>query len=264
MSEERMIAGVPETMLQTLYARAVETESGRNLIQDEMAVDIVRKLDYSFAAASRDKTMSTGVVARTILLDKMTKQFLQEHPDTTVVNIACGLDTRCYRCEGNYRHWFNLDLEETMKIRRRFMEETDKISQISCSAMDPVWTQKVSGIRGQVLVIIEGLTMYLSENDVKQIFSLINQTFDQVTVFVEVMNPWVVDHVREKSIEGSAARFSWGIKGKKQMEVLIPAFHCIDERSLVEGMQEFIPVYKLLGKISFIRNISNKILVMKK
>ena len=264
MSGETEIRGVPETMLQTLYARAAETESGRGLIRDEMAVDIVRKLDYGFSMAARDKTMSTGVVARTILLDRMTEQFLSEHPETTVINIACGLDTRCYRLTSDYRHWYNLDLEETMKIRRRFMSETEKISQIRCSAMDPAWTQQVSGIQGQVLVIIEGLTMYLSEKEVKQIFSLIETTFEQVTVFTEVMNPWVVGHVREKSIEGSAARFSWGIRGKKQMEALIPAFHCIDERSLVEGMQEFIPVYKLLGKISFIRNISNKILVMKK
>ena len=32
-------------------------------------------------------------------------------------NIACGLDTRCYRMKGNYLRWYNVDLPETMKIR---------------------------------------------------------------------------------------------------------------------------------------------------
>ena len=32
--------------------------------------------------------MSSGVIARTILLDQMVGAFLEEHPDATVVNIA--------------------------------------------------------------------------------------------------------------------------------------------------------------------------------
>ncbi len=38
--------------------------------------------------------MSSGVIARTLVLDRMVKQYLQEHPDAVVVNLACGLDTR--------------------------------------------------------------------------------------------------------------------------------------------------------------------------
>ncbi|MFR7631086.1 MAG: hypothetical protein ACLUZ6_10595 [Lachnospira eligens] len=32
----------------------------------------------------------------------MVEQYLEKHENTIVVNIACGLDTRCYRMEGKY------------------------------------------------------------------------------------------------------------------------------------------------------------------
>ncbi len=37
--------------------------------------------------------MSSGVIARTIVLDRMVEQYLNVHTNAVVVNIACGLDT---------------------------------------------------------------------------------------------------------------------------------------------------------------------------
>lgn len=48
----------------------------------------------------KDLAMCSGVIARTILLDCFCKHYFQTHKDITVINIACGLDTRCYRLKG--------------------------------------------------------------------------------------------------------------------------------------------------------------------
>ncbi len=60
----------------------------------------MEKLDYDFSKADKDNAMNYGVIARTIVLDRMVEQYLEKHENTVVVNIACGLDTRCYRMEG--------------------------------------------------------------------------------------------------------------------------------------------------------------------
>ena len=57
--------------------------------------------------------MHSGVIARTIVLDRLVGEYLAAHPGATVMNLACGLDTRCYRMTG-FSHWYNLDLPETM------------------------------------------------------------------------------------------------------------------------------------------------------
>lgn len=65
------ITGVPETMLQTLYARAKESRKTDHAIYDGKAIEIVDSLDYDFSLADKDMAMGSGVIARTIVLDKL-------------------------------------------------------------------------------------------------------------------------------------------------------------------------------------------------
>ena len=160
MAETITLSGVPETMLQTVYARAKESR-GRGAIRDLKAEEIIGRLDYDFSLADKDAAMHSGVIARTIVLDRLVGEYLAAHPGATVMNLACGLDTRCYRMQG-YAHWYNLDLPETIAVREALLPESGSISQLAMSAMDD-WGAAVEGPSGPALVIIEGLTMYLTK-----------------------------------------------------------------------------------------------------
>ena len=261
MKEKIKLSGVPETMLQTVYARAKESR-GRGIIHDAKAEEIIEKLDYDFSLADKDSAMHSGVIARTIVLDKLTKSWLAKHPGAVVVNIACGLDTRCYRMSA-HSHCYNLDLPETMPVREKLLPESGSISQIAMSAMDD-WGGEIKEQNTPVLIIIEGLTMYLTETDVQQIFTVISNRFSKATVFVETMNPMIVKRFKEKSIDASNAKFTWGVKNGEALAELLPDFRFVEEHSLCEGMAVFAPVYKVLDKLSIVRNISNKLIVLEK
>mgnify|MGYP000838264819 CR=1 FL=1 len=261
MNEKPKLSGVPETMLQTVYARAKETKT-RGAIKDTKAVEIIDKINYDFSLADKDSAMHSGVVARTIVLDKLANKYLAKNKGAVVVNIACGLDTRCYRMNG-YTHWYNLDLPETMAVREKLLPESGTISQIAMSAMED-WGSKISEQNVPVLIVIEGLTMYLNAKDVQQIFAVISSRFSQATIFVETMNPAMVRHFKEKSIDASNAKFTWGIKNGKALAELLSGFRFMEEHSLTEGMAAFSPIYKLLGKLPAVRNISNKIIALEK
>ena len=264
MKEKIKLSGVPETMLQTVYARAKES-NGRGAIHDAKAEELIEKLDYDFSLADKDTAMRSGVIARTIVLDKLTKSWLASHPGAVVINIACGLDTRCYRMSG-YAHWYNLDLPETMAVREKLLPESGSISQIAMSAMDD-WGGEIGEQNVPVLIVIEvieGLSMYLNTKDVQRIFAVISSRFKKATVFAETMNPMIVKRFKERSIEGSHAKFTWGIKNGKALAELLPGFRFVEEHSLTEGMAVFAPIYKLLDKLPAVRNISNKIIVLEK
>ena len=206
--------------------------------------------------------MHSGVIARTIVLDRLVGKWLAAHPGAVVVNIACGLDTRCYRMNG-YAHWYDLDLPETMAVRERLLPAEGAISQIAMSAMED-WGGAIREQDGPVLVIIEGLTMYLYQEDVQRIFQVIARRFSQADVLVETMNPMVVKRFREKSIDASHARFTWGVKNGAALAALLPDFRLVEEHSLTEGMAAFVPIYKVLDKLPAVRNISNKIIVLER
>jgi len=206
--------------------------------------------------------MRSGVIARTIVLDKLVNAFLAAHPGAIVVNIACGLDTRCYRIAG-FSHWYNLDLPETIAVRKKLLPESGAISQIALSAMDD-WGGQIAESGVSALIVIEGLTMYLTQADVQRIFAVIARRFSRATVLVETMNPMVVKRFKEKSIEGSHAKFSWGVKDGRALASLLPGFRFVEEHALTEGMAVFIPIYKVLDKLPAVRSISNRIVVLKR
>ena len=112
-------------------------------INDEIAVELVKNLDYDFSKADKDKTMNYGVIARTIVLDRMVEQYLKKHENVVVVNLACGLDTRCYRMNGKYLRWYNVDLPETINIRRQFLPETADCD-FAAGEFDEILALKVS------------------------------------------------------------------------------------------------------------------------
>lgn len=255
------ITGVPETMLQTLYARAAYSQLPEHKFYDAKAIEIVSHMDYDFAKAGKDALMSNGVIARTILLDELANGFIQENPNATVVNIACGLDMRCYRLDNGKIRWYNLDLPETIEIRRRFVAEDGRFSMIAKSAMDKSWADEIES-HGKTLVIIEGLTMYLNESDVQKMLTIIAGKFKEAEIIMEIMSPFVVKHIKEKSIDATKARFTWGVKSGKEVERLVQGLHWVKDISLADGMVKMIPAYKLVAWIPAIRNMSNKLTIL--
>ena len=267
------MTGVPETMIQTLYARVMESEREGHLIYDKKAMEIVKEMDYDFTKAKEDAMMRNGVVARTIVLDELVQNYVAAHPTAVVINIACGLDTRFYRVDNGKLRWFNLDLPVTIEVRKKFLEENGRVSVLPYSAMDEAWAGEVhktldtetttdNGMR-PTLVIIEGLTMYLSLEEVQKIFAIIRKHFTDATVLVETMSPFVVKHVKEKSIEASKAKFTWGVKNGRTLAKELSGFEPVKDTSLVEGMKKLYPIYGIIGKIPAVRNISNQIIELK-
>lgn len=192
MREKIKLSGVPETMLQTVYARAKES-NGRGAIHDAKAEEIVERLDYDFSLADKDTAMRSGMIARTIVPD-----------------------TRCYRMSG-YAHWYNLDLPETMAVREKFLPESGAISQIAMSAMED-WGSEISEQNVPVLIVIEGLTMYLNAKDVQQIFAVISSRFSQAAIFVETMNSMIVNALRKDPSKAAMQN----LLGESRMGKLLP------------------------------------------
>ena len=72
------ITGVPETMLQTLYARAKESRKTDHDIYDGKAIEIVDSHVFDYSIADKDMAMGSGVIARTIVLDKLVSEYLKK------------------------------------------------------------------------------------------------------------------------------------------------------------------------------------------
>ena len=141
---------------------------------DKKAIEVISKIKYDFTAANKDRKMKFGVISRTIVLDEMVSDYIKKHPHCTIINIASGMDTRFDRLDNGQIRWYNVDLENSANFRLKYIEDTDRVKTLSYSAMDEKWVDEIKIESGNVLIIIEGLTMYLQENDVSDILKIIN------------------------------------------------------------------------------------------
>lgn len=267
MSEEKikpLLTGAAETMLQSFYARAKYSRTKNHKFYDAKAIELVEKIDYDFSKAEKDSTMSDGVIARTIVFDELVKDFIDKNPDCTVVNIACGLDTRFYRMDNGKITWYNVDLPETIEVRDAIYGESGRVSTIGISALDSAWAEKVTK-RGKMLFVIEGLSMYLTAEENAQMLSVIRDNFDNATVFFETISKrWVNGEKAEKSIQETGAKFVFGADTFDDLGSVAKGFRMIKNDDIVRGMTTIMPILKPFQRIPLVHKIAEKILIFEK
>ena len=259
-----VLNGSAETMLQSFYARALYSKNSKHSFKDAKAEEIVAKLDYDFSKAKKDTAMSSGVIARTFVLDELVSDFIKENPECTVVNIACGLDTRFYRMDNGKITWYNLDLPETIEVRDSLYQESGRVSTVACSCFDPSWPSKIQK-RGKMLFVIEGVTMYLTAGQVGQMLKIIRDNFDNAYVIMECLCPKFVNKEKvEKSIQSTGAVFTWGTDTFEGLGELAEGYRKVKNDNILRGMVKLNPVYKLFVWMPLVKKITQKVLVFEK
>ena len=258
------INGSAETMLQSFYARAQYSKRKNHKFYDAKAVELVDKIDYDFSAAAKDSAMGKGVIARTIVFDELVKNYIEKNPGCTVVNIACGLDTRFYRMDNGKITWYNLDLPETIAIRNQIFEESGRVSTIGISALDSAWPKEVK-VRGKMLFIIEGLSMYLTAEENGKILKVIKDNFDNAYILMECLaKTWIKKEGIEKSIQQTGSKFVFGADHFEDLGNMTKGYHKIKDDNILRGMELFSSAYKLFSLLPIAKKVSQKILIFEK
>ena len=258
------LEGVEKTMLLTLFAKAQHSQAKNHKFYDEKAIEVISKIDYDFTTSDKDLQMKYGVISRTIVLDEMVSDYIEKNPHATIINVASGMDTRFNRLDNGLIRWYNVDLENSAKFRLQYISDNDRVTTLAYSAMDSEWAEEIKVDSGNALIIIEGLTMYLQENDVSEILKIISDNFKHCTVFVEIMPPCSVENVKEISVEETDSKFTWGVQKGNELLKLSPNFRWIRDVNLFDGMNKFKPITKLFTWIPFIRKRMDYIAVLEK
>ena len=70
-----------------------------------------------------DDMSQIGISIRTVIIDCVTKRLIKDNKDLIVVNIGCGLDTRFQRFNKEKISWIDLDVPESIEIRKHFLKK---------------------------------------------------------------------------------------------------------------------------------------------
>ncbi len=224
---------VSETLLIPLYMRAQESKEENPIIIDEKSVELLSKVDYDFSKFSADERCQRYISLRTKYFDEAVRKFVDKYDDAVVVLIACGLDPRVERIsiEKEYQV-YELDLPDVINLRRKFLPESPNNKYIAGSITNDEWikTIKAEHPEGHFLFILEGISMYLTEEVMKNVFKNIDDNFDHAEIHVERMNKFLSKRTYlQQSVKNTNASFNWGSDNPKEIEEWSKSFKLKDE-----------------------------------
>ncbi|MCP3804034.1 class I SAM-dependent methyltransferase [Allokutzneria sp. A3M-2-11 16] len=248
--EKITLTGAQETMLATLYARALDSVRPDPVLGDVAAADAVRRIDYDFRKTGIKGTSAVGVALRAKTLDDWTREFLAANPECTVLHLACGLDTRVHRMAPPASvRWIDVDFPEVVELRERLLPTPPgDYTVISSSVTDDAWLEQVPADR-PVVAVFEGLSMYLSEEDGTRLVQRITGRFPSGELLFDCYGSMGIKLQKlVPAVRNAGATLDWGIDTPGQIERLHQGLTCVDAlRSVDMPGLEKLPLSGRIG-----------------
>ena len=229
------LGGVAETLLVTLYIRALETQRPDALLKDQKALDLVTRMGSAFDRVKgirMDEEDRVVVILRNREIDNLTRDFLASHAEAAVVHIGCGLDSRFERVDNGRVEWYDLDLPEVIELRRKlFGGPGPRAHLLARSAFDISWFEALTQHRGRPLLFIaEGVFQYFAEAQVKSLVIALREHFPGAELIIDAFSPFIVraNNLR-MALSKMSARYHWGLSRGRDVERWAPGIRLLSE-----------------------------------
>lgn len=233
---------VSETMLITLYAHAQESQRHDAIIRDPRAEALVARIDYDFSGSQLSATNQAAACLRLRQFDRFAQTFLDAHPDSVVVHIGCGLDTRFDRVDNGHVIWYDLDMPSVIALRRELLAETSRYKMLATDALDLAWLDVVEEhIDKPLLVIAEGVFMYFTDTEMRRLVLALHERFTGLELIFDVASPFVIKKQNAKLARlKSDVRMQWSLKHYDALEQWAPGIRLL-ETWYYTSLEESIP-----------------------
>jgi O-methyltransferase involved in polyketide biosynthesis len=206
-----------ETLIIPLYGKAKMSEIG--VFKDSYAEEAIDKLDYNYSRLKIQNKTQVMLAMRAAIIDGFTKDFISENPNCLVLHLGCGLDARFMRLGIQIEKWYDLDFPEVIDIKRQLYSETENYKYISSSVTDLRWIDGIEVIENKVLVIAEGLFMYLSESEIKALFRVLKSKFKSYTIIFDAYSKLTAKSSKNHpSLKKTGATIKWGVDNPWEIE----------------------------------------------
>jgi len=225
-----------ETMLMMLSGRAIQSQWKDPILRDPWAEEAMRHIDYDMSKTLKGvsswgmwKEIGYTIIAtRAATFDMLTKRYVLDHPDATVLHVGCGMDSRVFRLDppatvGRY----DVDYLDVIDLRRLLFPDRENYHLIGASLNDLRWLDEIP--RDQPgLLIAEGVLHYLSETQVKALLNTVVAHFPSGQLIFDICNSMIVKRAGS-NVGGTGATYKWGLDDPRDIQKLEPKLGLVKE-----------------------------------
>lgn len=260
VKEKITLSKEKETLLIPLYCKAKESKKENPIITDSKALEIINNIDYNFSELKVPNKTCITLNIRAKKIDEYVVNFINKKEKNTIIHLGCGLDNRIGRINKNVCNWYDLDFEGVIKLRKDFYNKKENYHFISSSVTDHSWVNNVD-VYGNVLIIAEGLLMYLKEDEVKNLFQVFNDKFSKAKIIFDAYSKYTVKNIsKHASVKKTGAEIFWGIDDPHIIENWNDDYKLIEEWYFTDygGIQDLPVSYRLAFKVAGLFDIAKK------
>ena len=253
-----MMKNESKTLYIPLYGKAMASCKGI-ILHDLSAEKIWKNEGFSLKGKSRSKWLAYFLSMRAAVIDRWLTEKLRANPKSMVLHIGCGLDSRIERVKEPHGLWYDIDLTEVIEVRRRYFYENDNYKMLGASAMENDWIKALPDSES-VFVVMEGISMYLSEEAVKGLFKALAEKFPEAEIVMDVYTSAAVKASRYKNpIKDVGASAFFGVDDPKLFENEKIKFEkelCMTPEEMINELSGF---EKTFFKTMFAGNFAKKL-----
>ena len=259
--EKILLTKEQETLLIPLYSKVNESQRPNPIFVDEKSREVLDQVEYDFANLEVPRKTTITLCLRAKKLDAYAHEFLAAQPGGVVLHLGCGPDSRYLRVNNGQVDWYDLDLPDVIDLRRKFFVETDQYRLIPSSVTDWRWLDRVAAQGRPVLVMAEGLLMYLKEADVKALVLKLKSAFPGCKLACDAYSLLTTSKANaHPSLKKTGAVIQWGPADAKTLESWSAGIHLKEEWYFVqaEEISRLGLVYRSLFKLAGLFSVANK------
>ena len=192
--------------------RMLDAEHPRSLCNDVFAKRFMDARGMQiFAPFKSEKIPNISNTVHCQIIDESIRNQLQTNPDSLIISIGAGFDTRPYRIKGG--EWAEIDEPQIIEYKNEKLpiaECTNKLTRIFIDFASETLVEKLAAYRQHqhIIIVIEGVLMYLENDTIEVTINQLQTLFPKHILLCDLMNKKMFDQfaqsVHNKLVETGA------------------------------------------------------------
>lgn len=250
---------VNKTLYIPLYGKSKVSRKGI-ILNDPCAEEIWKEEAFPIHGKSKSKWLAYNMAMRARVSDDWTDNLLQKNKNALVLHIGCGLDSRCMRIKNACVEWIDCDLPDVIEIRKKHFQENERYHMIALDASIPDQIGLLPDF-DSAIVILEGLSMYLTNNQVRSLLQALDDKYQELHILMDVYTEFGVRASKYKNpVNDVGVTELYGIDDMgsiiNDLRIKFVKEHSFTPEALVN---ELAPLERMLFKMMFTGKIYRKI-----
>ncbi len=247
---------VNKTLYIPLYGKAFVSKKGI-ILDDKKAEEIWDLVKFPLKGKAKSKWLAYYMGMRSKVFDNFVEEKLSQNPNSIVLHLGCGLDSRVERVNKQNAMWFDIDFEAVVLERKRFYSQTENYKMVGADLTKNDFIKNLPKT-DRAIVLLEGVSMYITNENLKQLFIALKEKYNNLSVLVDCYTPFAVKMSKLKNpVKSVGVQTVYGVENFNVLEENtglsfvkeheITPVHLINQ---LKGFEKFIFKIVYAGKTS--------------